>query len=114
MGQCLKFPGIELLSVDAAGGTGNGFVHQGTTEVVGPGVQADGCTLRAHLHPRSLNVSDQRVQHQASDRVHEYGLTECGTRPGLSFAPQGGFHMNIAQRYELGNAAGARLQLTQT
>lgn len=113
MSQCLKFSGIELLSVDAAGGTGDGLIHQGTTQVIGPGVQADRSALRAHLYPRDLNIRYQGVQYEPGDRVHEYGLAECGARPGLAFAPQGGFHMDIAERYELGNAAGACLQLTQ-
>lgn len=109
MSQCLEFPGIELLAVYATGGTGDGFVHQSPTEVVGPGIQAQRGTARAHFYPRNLNVPDQGIQHQAGYRVHEHGLAECGARTGLSLTPQRSLHMNIAQRHELGNTAGACL-----
>ena len=49
--QCLEFAGIELLAVYAAGGTGDGFVHQSPTEIVGAGIQTQRGTARPHFHP---------------------------------------------------------------
>ena len=97
----------------ATGGTGNGFVHQGATEVVGPGFQAYRGALCAHLDPRDLDVPNQGMQHEASHRVHEYGLAESRSRSGAPFTPEGRFHVHITQRHKLGNAACACLQLAQ-
>jgi len=61
------------------------LVNERSAEVVDTGVQQLGDTLQPDLWPRRLNVVDMAVVRNASNRVHEQGLS-IGRPPARSTA----------------------------
>jgi len=81
-GQMSRVEAVEL-AVHRAGGAGDALVHQRAAEVIDAGFQARCRPGRAHLHPGRLDVSYQRMQRQARDRVHQHRFAEGGAQPAL-------------------------------
>ncbi len=108
--QRLHAFGRHLLAVHRAGGAGDALVHQGAAEIVGACREAGGGAALAHLDPGGLDVADDRVQHQARDRMHQHRLAVGRAAPCPALEVDRRLHRHEGQRHEFGEAAGARLQ----
>ena len=111
--QPLHRVGRQLFAVLGAGGTGDRLVHQGAAQVVGAGVQAIFGALDAHLHPRDLDVRDQRMQREAADRMHQHGFAEGRSHARRALQRDRRLGGDEGQRHQLGEAAGILLQVAQ-
>ena len=105
--------GRGAVAMFGAGGAGDAFVHQRPAQIVGAGLQACRHPIRPHLHPGDLDIGDQRMQHQARDRVHQHRLAEGRPLAGEAAQIHRRFHMHEGQGDELGEAARFRLQIAQ-
>ena len=111
--QRLHRLGRKLLPVLRAGRARDALVHQRAAEVVGAGVQAQRRAVRPHLHPRRLDVGDQRMQREPRHRVHQHRLAQRRSLARLAAQIHRRFHVHERQRHEFGDAAGLRLQVAQ-
>ena len=81
------------------------LVHERATEIIGPRPQASLCALRAHLHPRSLNVREVRVEHNARYRVHENRFPHGRSTTGETLQIDWRLHVNEWQWNKLSESA---------
>ena len=65
------------------------------------------------LHPRHLNVIDRSGEHDAGQRVNFQVFSQRPTIARQSLREQQRVLVNESQRHELGEAAGARLDLAE-
>src|SRR5688572_26673878 len=105
--HCLR---RKLLTMGCAGCARNALVHQRAAEVVGAGFEAGLRAADAHLHPRYLNVWDERVQREPRDRMHQDRLAPGRTAPSVALVVDWRLHVDEGQGDELGDATGPRLQ----
>ena len=81
------------------------------TEIVGAGLQAGADAVEAHLHPRHLDVLDERVEREPRHRMHQHRLAERRPAARRALVIDRRLHVHERQRHELGEAAGAHLQV---
>ncbi len=108
--------GRHQLAVGGARRGGDRFVDQGAAHVVGPRGEQDLGELRAFLHPRALDVTEERPQEEPGERVHlddlETGraLTDARDQPPPVHR---GLLVDQGQGHELGEATGVLLDAAQ-
>lgn len=86
------------------------LVHEHAAEVIGAGRQAQRRAVRSHLHPRRLDIDDQRIEHQTRNRVHQHGLAERRPLARTALDVNRRFHRHERQRHEFREHPGFRLQ----
>ena len=110
----LELLGGGELAVGGARGARDVLVHQRPAEVVAAGARAGAAPpSEAELHPRGLDVVDQPVEGDPPDRVDQHHLVPGRPRAGLALQEDRRGHVDEGQRHELGEAAGAPLDLAQ-
>src|SRR5262245_59328148 len=108
--------GAHQLTVLRAGRGGDGFVDERATEVVGPRLQQRLRELWSFLHPRGLDVRNDRSQHDPRERVHadHVGPGGAGTHAGhQALGVHRRFAVDERKRHELGEATGVLLNVAQ-
>ncbi len=95
-------------------GSTNRLVHERPAEVVDAGAEHHARTLGAELDPRHLNVLDERIEHQTRGRMQHDGLLEGRAEARATLQRDRCLLGDKRQRYELGEAAGFALEITDT
>ena len=103
----------HLLAVGCARRPRDALVHQRAAQVVCAGAQRLAHAGAAHLDPGGLNIDEVRRKRQPRHGVHEYRLAQCRPGPRVPAPVERSFMSDEGQRHELGESAGALLQVAQ-
>ena len=93
----------------SSGSARDDLTHERPPQIVAPYVEKTSATVKAHFHPRSLNVVDEPIERDTRHRMDQYHLVPCWSRTSSSAEIDRRTHVDEWQRDHLGESTGSAL-----